>query len=129
MILSTLDNNCFKKQSKIYLIISIICLVFSLIYEHFSHDVYSFFMISTFMIPLIFGSLVSLILSVKNIKTYRISNNLYNASVATFTVYFIMKGFLEIYGTTNATINIYLIVGILLLTTSIILRVIKNRQE
>lgn len=129
MILSILDNKDLKRQSKIYLIVSIICLIFSLIYEHFSHEVYSFYMLSAFLIPLILGSLVSIILSIKNIKVFKLSNNLYNASVATFTIYFIMRGFLEIYGTTNATINIYLIVGIFLLISSIILRVIKNRQE
>ena len=128
MILSILDNKYLKKQSKIYLIISIICLIFSLIYEHFSHEVYSFYMISAFLIPLILGCVVSTFLSMKNIKVSRTSNNLYNASVATFTIYFIMRGFLEIYGTTNSIINIYLIVGILLLVVSIILKII-NRQE
>lgn len=128
MILSILDNKYLKKQRKIYLIISIICLIFSLIYEHFSHEVYSFYMISAFLIPLILGSVVSTLLSMKNIRVSRISNNLYNASVATFTIYFVMRGFLEIYGTTNSIINIYPIVGIILLVVSIILKVI-NRQE
>lgn len=127
MILSILDNKYLKKQRKIYLIISIICLIFSLIYEHFSHEVYSFYMISAFLIPLILGSVVSTLLSMKNIRVSRISNNLYNASVATFTIYFVMRGFLEIYGTTNSIINIYPIVGIILLFVSIILKVI-NRQ-
>lgn len=118
----TLDINYLKKQSFIYLFISIISLIIGIIYESFSHDVYSFYMQYAFLIPLIFGCILSLIIYI--IKPYklpnRISVNLYNASIATLTVYSFIRGVLEIYGTTNSLINIYIIVSILLLVFSII---------
>jgi len=41
----------------------------------------------------------------------RLTLNLYNAGIATLTVGSIMKGVMEIYGTTNDILQIYWIVG------------------
>jgi hypothetical protein len=120
VILYILDTNFLKKQSKIYFVVSIIVLVFSLIYEAFSHEVYSFFMLGAFLIPLIFGFALSKLIVLLKLKHMpsRFSVNFYNASIATFTVYSIIKGVLDIYGTTNKLINVYLVVGIICLIIS-----------
>lgn len=127
MILSTLDIDYYKKQTITYFLISIFCFIFSRIYEIFSHGVYSKYMMNAFLIPLIFGFIVSLILLIsKNIEiNNRISINLYNASIATFTIYSIFRGVLEIYGTTNNLINIYLYIGTILMLLSIIICIYK----
>ena len=53
---------------------------------------------------------------------------MYNAGVATLTVGSIMEGVLQIYGTTNVKIFLYLIFGILLLTISILFYIFRNEK-
>lgn len=108
-----------KKQSKIYLFISIFCIVFAFIYEHFSHGIYSNYMIYAFLIPLIFGFVPSIILTITKKNINRLSMNVYNASVANITLYMLFSGVLEIYGTTNQLINIYLYMTIILVVIGI----------
>jgi len=115
VILSTLD----KKQSIIYLIQSIGILIFSLIYESFSHDVYSPFMMYAFLIPLILGFIPSLILRLTKRKVSKWTITFYNLAIATLTIYSLLKGFLEIYGTTNSLINVYIYATIALFILAI----------
>ncbi len=119
MILSILGISYLKKQGLVYLIISIICFVFGQIYELFSHGVYSNFMIFSFTIPLVLGCGLSWLLIILKKDVNRIFINLYNSSVASFTVYSIVRGVLEIYGTTNSLIKIYIVVGIVLMIIGI----------
>jgi branched-subunit amino acid transport protein len=77
-------------------------------------------MLGAFLVPLIFGGIISKLIYMQKIKYIpnRISNNLYNAGIATFTVYCILRGILEIYGTTNKLINLYIVAGIFCLIAS-----------
>ena len=119
--LSTLDIKYFKKQSIVYLIVSALTLVFALIYEKFSHNVYSPFMLGAFIIPLILGAVISFITyKMKCTTRRRLQNNLYNAGVATLTVGSIFVGVLEIFGTTNAKVIVYFFVGVLFILLSLI---------
>lgn len=120
--MSTLDINYFKKQSITYIGFTIFCLVFGLIYEKFSHGVYSSYMMYAFLIPLLFGFVFSIIMCFINTNYLpnRASVNLYNASLVTLTIYSIFKGILEIYGTTNSLIKVYLYVSFLLFVISLI---------
>lgn len=119
MILSMLDTNYLKKQSILYIIITIICMIFSFIYELNSHHVYSFYMIFAFIFPLL-SFLLSIYLYKKYKKINRIGINLYNSSIACFTLYFYIMGFLKIYGTTNSKVYVYLILGTLLFILAMI---------
>jgi hypothetical protein len=47
----------------LFLIAGIVCAVFGLIYEIFSHEVYSFYMIYAFLIPLLPGALLNLVIA------------------------------------------------------------------
>jgi len=98
-------------NKKLYLILTIITFIFAQVYNLFSHNVYSIFMTYAFIIPLVFGFIPNLL----KLKT----NKYYNASIITLTIYSLMRGFLEIYGTTNSLINVYLYVGITLLLLSV----------
>lgn len=128
MILSILDIKYFKKQSIIYLFFSIFCFIFGRVYEIFSHDVYSKFMMNAFLIPMFLGCFTSFVIWRLKINKYfnRLSVNLYNAGVATLSVYSIFRGILEIYGTTNVLINIYLYVAICLIISSVIALLIRK---
>lgn len=118
LILSTLD---IKKEQTRFYIYTLSCIIFSFIYEIFSHGVLSYFMILSFIFPLI-GLIEIIILKKINIK----SHSLFKSSLLTFTLYFILKGILEIYGTTNKLITIYLILGFSLLIISMYYYFKKN---
>ena len=129
MILYILDIETMKKEIKKYFILTIVCLVFATIYEIFSHGVYSPYMMFSCLIPFIFGVLINLIL--KNSEDFRpsvISNDIYKTSLLTFTLGSIMKGVLEIYGTTSKFLIVYLIMGMILLIISLILYVFRVKE-
>ena len=117
----------FFKASFVYLVVTIFCALFGAIYEHFSHEVYSYYMIYAFAYPLIMGVLPFMMIykCEKIPMPGRISENFYNAGVGTFTVGSIIKGVLLIYGTTNALSKIYFIVGIGMVAFGVIFYLIK----
>ena len=90
-----------------------------MVYEHFSHEVYSIFMVGAFAIPLIGGIVYNLMKKIVN-KT------LFTTGWITLLVGSYMRGVLEIFGTTNRLLIIYLIVGCTLLVLSLIIRSKKD---
>ena len=119
-ILSILDINDLKNENKFIIGFSVFVLIFGIIYEMFSHGVVSYYMIFAFLIPLI-NFLINIIFISSKIKINKLSKNLFSMSICSFTFFSIIKGVLDIYGTTNNLIFIYLIVGLILLVPSIIL--------
>jgi len=113
-----LDIKDIKNKIRNFIIITLICLAFGLIYELFSHQVYSVYMLGAFIIPLIMGIIVPSILCRIKMPS-SIVNNLYNASITTFIFGSFIKGFLDIYGTTNSKIIVYPVAGFVLLIMSI----------
>lgn len=105
------------KTSFIYLIVALFCILFGAVYEMFSHEVYSYFMIYAFVFPLAGGTLPFMMLSLLKLKRYPgcIARNLHHSAIATLTMGSIIQGVLEIYGTTNTLIECYWIVGVLFL--------------
>lgn len=116
MILSTLD---IKKKIKVFTIITIITFLFCIIYEHFSFGVISKYMVLAPLIPLILGVFVYVIL-LKVKKIGYIESSLYSKGIYTLLIGSILQGVLEIYGTTNKLIWVYLIVGVGLIIVSLI---------
>ncbi len=112
-ILYILDIKDLKKENIFIIGFSIFTLVFAIIYECFSHGVVSYFMILAFLIPLL-NLILNCIFIYSKFKVTRLSKNLISMSIYTFTFFSIMKGVLDIFGTTNNLIFIYLIVGLLL---------------
>ena len=116
-----------KKTSIKYLFISLLTLIFGFIYELFSHEVYSNYMIFAFLIPLIGGSVIFLILYILKINNTNIlAINCYHSLIATLTIESIIKGILDIYGTTNYLLNCYIYAGITLTIITFILLIIKR---
>ena len=108
-----------------YIATSLFCALFGAVYELFSHEVYSYSMIYAFAIPLAGGALPFLAVAMGHIGRFpgRISRSLYHAAIMTFTIGSIMKGVLEIYGTTNALLPVYWIAGGLLIAGAVILNI------
>ena len=104
----------FFKAGFVYLIVTIFCALFGAIYENYSYEVYSYYMIYAFAYPMIMGVLPFMIIyKCEKIRMPgRISENLYNAGVGTLTIGSIVEGVLLIYGTTNVLSKIYFVVGI-----------------
>lgn len=131
MILSTLDISeiTIKRTIKVYIGITIFCLIFSIIYLSLSFGVISYFMKYLSLIPLLLGVLIYFIISKLNIKKSRISFNLYNAAVYTLTVGSMTQGILEICGGHSFYTKAYLILGIFLILLSIIdlIKINKSR--
>ena len=119
-LLTKKSDKKLDKISKIYLGISAFCIVFAGIYEYFSHEVYSAFMIFAFLIPFLGGTLVFYTIKRFAIKSMPGESlvRLYNCGIATLTVGSIFQGVLEIYGTTNSLVNVYLAVGLMLIISA-----------
>lgn len=126
MILSILD---IKRTIIKYIFFTIFILVFGQIYEHFSFGVISNYMIYAFLIPLILGLLINTIIYFTKIVPGKMGSCLYNNGIITLTVGSILRGVLDIYGTTNVYLKIYLYAGVLLIIAGIIfyiINIIKN---
>lgn len=115
MYISDTDKNtrAAAKTSFVYLLISLFCALFGAVYERFSHGVYSFYMIYAFAFPLTGGTLPFFVLHLLRAGRYpgTLARNLYHSGIATLTVGSIVRGVLEIYGTTNALAGYYWIAG------------------
>ena len=94
---------------------SVFLALFGAVYELFSHEVYSYYMIYAFSIPLILGVFVYSIMLIKNKRPRSIFPKLWNSATATLSVGCVFKGVLDIYGTTNSLIIAYPIAGSALL--------------
>ena len=115
-----------KKQAEqtafVYFGIALFCALFGAVYELFSHEVYSFFMIYAFGFPLAGGTLPFWLLARKGCGWYpgTAARNLYHSALATFTVGSLIRGVLEIYGTTNVLSGYYFKAGSVLLAVAVI---------
>ena len=95
-----------------YLVITILCAAFGAVYELYSYEVYSFYMLYAFAVPLLGGVLPYLIRSIRGTYPAIVTRMTGHAAVATLTVGCIVAGVLEIYGTSNALVQGYWYVGI-----------------
>lgn len=134
MILSISDisGRC-KRMAKtgfVYLVVSLFCALFGAVYESFSHEVYSYYMLYAFVIPLAGGALPFFSLAFSGWPVPgRICRKLYHSGIATLTVGSIMQGVLEIYGTTNRLVLTYWLTGAFLSGLGLILYVGKGIKK
>lgn len=107
-------ENVLKARN--YLIASLLLAAAGALYERFSHGVYSNHMIYAFVYPLLMGCLPYLADSRGIIKKAGpLGEALLLASIVTLSVGSIIKGVLEIYGTSSLLTAAYPVAGILLL--------------
>ncbi len=125
---TTEPRNKEGKAALAYLVTSAVCALFGAIYEHFSHGVYSYYMIYAFAFPLCMGALPFEAMSVAGKKNNRsaAADNLWHCAAATLTAGSIVRGALEIYGTSNRLVGIYPAAGIALALSALIITVIMK---
>mgnify|MGYP007070067688 CR=1 FL=1 len=106
------DRRIPLRIARNYLIVALICAAVGLIYEAFSHNVWSVYMLGAFAIPLALGFLPNVLIAVLKLKTPGIAaENLYACGIATLTLGSMLTGVLEIFGTTNGLISYYWMAG------------------
>lgn len=117
-----LNRRQASKTAFVYLLVALFFVLFGAVYEIYSHEVYSYYMLYAFTFPLIGGTLVFNILSFLKLQKYpnAIARNLYHSGIATLTVGSVVQGVLEIYGTTNALSDYYWSVGIVLIVIGVV---------
>ncbi len=111
------------------LIGAIFLALFGAVYETFSHEVYSYFMIYSFAIPLILGVLVYAVMLLMNRTPGKTFLNLWNSGIAALSVGCLFKGVLDIYGTTNSLIIVYPIAGGMMLTAALLSRLFSAKRS
>ncbi len=112
--MSTSDKTMLK-QILLQLLSAVWFAFFGAVYERFSHEVYSYFMLYAFAVPLVMGALPYSIMALKQYQPTGTFLHLWNSAVITFTIGSIFKGVLDIYGTTNSLVIVYPIAGGLLM--------------
>ncbi len=119
-----------NKTGFVYLLIALFCALFGAVYEHFSHEVYSGYMVYAFAFPLAGGTLPYTILSVSGCRRLpgRLALNLYNTGIAALTVGSIMQGVLDIYGTTNDLLKVYWFAGVGFTLTGLSVYILKLQK-
>lgn len=134
MILYTLDTKQTMKQhtkqkqihlrktALFYLGISIFCIIFTLIYEHYSYGEHSISMRAMFLFPLISGTLLSLLAHYKGFETTlkRRSYNLWNSGIAIFINGCLIRGIINISGRFTEYDTIYWFLGTCFLLAAIV---------
>ncbi len=110
-------NKIIKKTIIVYILVSIIAIIFTKIYYSFSHGINSNYMSFMFLYPLIGGALTFIVIYPKikinkvKYKTIRISFNLYNTGIAILTTEGLLRGIFQIAGTSSDYMIYYSIFG------------------
>ncbi len=119
------DQKIMVKRLLVYIGVTVFVAVFGAIYEGFSFEVYSNFMIYAYAFCLLGGVLPTAILLWMGKVEYKPVNllaaQIYRSGLAIFTVGFLVRGALDIYGTTNKLTNVYWIGGSLFLLVAAII--------
>ncbi len=114
-----------------YLIASVLVAAAGWMYELFSHGVYSNYMIYAFMVPLVCGALPDILAATRGCRSKKRSGSsasgLRLAAVVTLTAGSLIKGVLDIFGTTNRLLVIYPIIGLALAIAALIAYIWQNR--
>ncbi len=120
------------KQRKKYMLwhfnAAVFFAVFGMVYELFSHGVFSPYMAFAFTIPLVAGGILQSILLKTKVRIPDLALRLWNYAIALLTVGSIWKGVLDIYGTTNRLIVYYPIFGGILLLLAVVQFILKKKR-
>ncbi len=123
-----IDNKKILKTIAIYLILTVICFIFSAIYLSLSFGIVSLYMKYLAVIPLIGEAIFGIVYMFK-IKISRLSYNLFNASIFTLSVGSTLQGVLEICGSSSKLIYVFFILAVIELIISIVNWIIFLKKE
>ncbi len=124
-----MQSNYIKKWIIPYLFLTLLCLIFSLIYAQFSHGVSSPHMTYLFLYPLTLGNLVGIILYcfIKTSKDCFWSAHLYHTGVVALILGSLLRGVFDIAGTASVYQSALTIGGAMMLFFGVITFVFSIR--
>lgn len=93
------------------IILAAFCVIFAAVYEYFSHQVYSVYMIGAFLFPVVLGIVPDILREKTHRKVSGIARTLQQCGIYTLVIGSIFRGVLDIYGTTNQAGVLYWIAG------------------
>ena len=120
-----------RKERNRYTAAVIGTMLFGVVYELFSHQVYSNFMIFAFLFPFLLGTIPYSLLGrmEKRKQPGPVSRCLYNSGVAALTAGSVFQGVLVIYGTTSRLSKVYWIGGITLILVGVTRYILERRGK
>ncbi len=105
------------------IIISLLLLIFTIIYEQFSHDVVSIHMRGLFLLPILSG-IISYAFMKNNYDKVLIS--ITNMALVSIGLYLLLYGIFEIYGTMPYFVVYYLYLGGIILLIDLLYFIIRR---
>ncbi len=134
MTLSTLDKQksvrvfYFKKRVKPYLILVLLCLLFSFVYSLFSHGVTSPYMSYLFLYPLVLGLLPGAVcMKLKNSMPHHFfATHFYHTGVAALLLSSMLRGIFEIAGTASVYQTVLFFIGVLAILCGAVCFILKK---
>ena len=115
------------RSAKHYALAALGCAIFSAIYECFSHEVYSPWMVGLCAVPLFTGALPALAIARLRIHVSWIASQLWACAVLTLTLGCCFAGVLEIYGTTSPWLPLFFVVSAVLMLISVLSQQLGRR--
>ena len=107
----SVSENGYAAVIRSYLLATLGCALFGAVYEMFSHEVYSFFMIFAFAVPLLLGAIRFSLMRRCGKPFPGRAAELIHAGAAALTVGSILQGVMEIYGTSSPLIAVFWAAG------------------
>ena len=104
-----------RKTKYVFLAAAIFCLIFAIVYECFSHGVISWYMLLAWTVPALAGFMPMLVFQHRKMAKYFpgcLARYCWYTWTGLFTLGMILRGVLDIYGTTNKLLNLYWKLGI-----------------
>lgn len=96
--------------ARIYLLLTVVCALFGAVYECFSHDVWSFWMVYAFAFPLA-GALFFSFLEGKKRRIPVMAAECIHCGLSSLAAGSLIRGALQIYGTASPLLPVFFIVG------------------
>ena len=117
----------YQKELLTYFLAGALCLLFSTIYNKFSHGVTSPYMTYLCLFPLLLGAVPSLIFLLFSFLSRPgfLSTNLYQTGLSAVTLSSAMRGIFEIAGTGSILQTILMDLGLLFLLSSIVVYIFQ----
>ena len=110
--MSTSDKKLLRRQALRFAAASLFCGFFAAVYEHFSHGVYSNYMVWLFLWPLLGAAPAYGLTLLRSAPCPALAiRNLWASGVATLTVGSCLKGVFEIYGASAPLVKTYWYAG------------------
>ena len=128
MSISSNSQNLATRSAKHYALAALGCAVFSAIYEYFSHEVYSPWMVGLCAVPLLTGALPALAFARTRIRVDWIASQLWACAVLTLTLGCCFAGVLEIYGTTSPWLPLFFVLSATLMLGSVLSQLLDGRR-